>query len=255
MRIAERWWTQRRFENGITQLFEPHVHPWVRCNVWHVRGRDRDLVIDTGMGVAPLADEIRALSDRPVVALATHIHWDHVGGLHEFEERLMHAVEADRMDPYREFATLRRNDFDPAALAWLEGDGYPIEGEALIDALPHEGYDLGAYRVRPAAPTRRLEEGDAIDLGDRRFEVWHLPGHSPGSIGLWESATRTLFSGDALYDGTLLDLLEDSSIPDYVETMKRLRDVPAEVVHAGHEPSFGRDRMLEIVDAYLARRG
>ena len=46
-----------------------------------------------------------------------------------------------------------------------------------------------------------------VDIGNRHFEVLHLPGHSPGSIGLWEEASGTLFSGDAVYDGPLLDEL------------------------------------------------
>jgi glyoxylase-like metal-dependent hydrolase (beta-lactamase superfamily II) len=81
-----------------------------------------------------------------------------------------------------------------------------------------------------------------------------MPGHSPGSIGLWEQETGILFSGDAIYDGPLLDGLEDSSIPDYIRTMARLRDLPVRVVHAGHDPSFGRARLIELVDAYLERR-
>jgi glyoxylase-like metal-dependent hydrolase (beta-lactamase superfamily II) len=84
MRIADRWFERRTFEDDVTRLWEPHVHPLVRCNVWHVRGRDRDLVVDTGVGVASVKDELRDLIDKPVVALATHIHWDHVGCLHEF---------------------------------------------------------------------------------------------------------------------------------------------------------------------------
>ena len=83
----------------------------------------------------------------------------------------------------------------------------------------------------------------------------HLPGHSPGSIGLWEPRTGVFFSGDAIYDGPLLDMLPDSSIPDYVATMKRLRSLPVAVVHGGHEPSFGRERMVGIVDEYLQSRG
>lgn len=63
-----------------------------------------------------------------------------------------------------------------------------------------------------------------------------------------------LFSGDAIYDGPLLDELEGSHIPDYVATMKRLRELPVSVAHGGHEPSFGRVRLIEIVDAYLAKR-
>ena len=99
-----------------------------------------------------------------------------------------------------------------------------------------------------------VDEGDVIDLWDRSFEVLHLPGHSAGSIGLWEQETGILFSGDAIYDGPLLDGLEDSSIPDYIGTMERLRELPVRVVHAGHDPSFGRTRLIELVDAYLERR-
>ena len=93
-----------------------------------------------------------------------------------------------------------------------------------------------------------------LDLGNRCFEVLHLPGHSPGSIGLWEESTGTLFSGDAVYDGPLLDTAADSDIVDYCATMERLLTLPVTVVHGGHDPSFGRDRLHEIARAYLARR-
>jgi glyoxylase-like metal-dependent hydrolase (beta-lactamase superfamily II) len=255
LRVADRWFERESADDGITRLWEPHVHPLLRCNVYHVRGRDRDLVVDTGAGVASVRDEIADLVDKPVLALATHIHWDHVGGLHEFDDRCMHRIEASRMNPYDEFATLRRDDFPQFVLDALAADGYAIEGEHLIDALPHAGYEVADYAIVPVSPTRELEEGDAIDLGDRRFEVMHLPGHSPGSTGLFEERTRTLFSGDAIYDGPLIDDLPDSCISDYVDTMKRLRDCPAVVVHGGHEPSFDGARLVEIADHYLARRG
>jgi glyoxylase-like metal-dependent hydrolase (beta-lactamase superfamily II) len=100
-----------------------------------------------------------------------------------------------------------------------------------------------------------VDEGDVIDLGNRHFEVLHLPGHSPGSIGLWEASTGTLFSGDSIYDGPLIDQFPGSSIADYVRTMRRLRALPVTVVHGGHEPSFGRERLVSLVDAYLERRG
>ena len=108
--------------------------------------------------------------------------------------------------------------------------------------------------IEGAPATRILEDGDVVDTGDRAFEVLHLPGHSPGSIGLWEASTGILFSGDAVYDGPLLDELEGSNIDDYVKTMERLRDLPVTVVHGGHEASFDRDRLVEICDDYLASR-
>ena len=86
------------------------------------------------------------------------------------------------------------------------------------------------------------------------FEVLHLPGHTPGSIALWEETSGVLFSGDVVYDGPLLDELPGSNIKDYIRTMKRLRELPVTAVHGGHEGSFGRERLLEIIDDYLACR-
>jgi glyoxylase-like metal-dependent hydrolase (beta-lactamase superfamily II) len=132
--------------------------------------------------------------------------------------------------------------------------GYDIP-ELFVDAVPPGGL-AAATMSRDAAPaTRLLDDGDVVDLGDRAFEVLHLPGHSPGSIGLWDAASGVLFAGDALYDGPLLDELDGSDIDAYCTTMGRLRDLPVGVVHAGHEPSFGRQRLVELCDAYLARRG
>lgn len=251
LNIADRWYARRRISDDITLLWEPHVHSLLRCNIWHVRGRDADLLVDTGLGVASLKDEIADLTDKPLIAVATHIHYDHVGCLHEFDQRLMHSLEAPRMADYDEFMWLRKTDFPAEWQDALVEEGFD---EYLVNAVP-EGFSIDDYRITSTTPTRTLDERDAVDLGDRHFEVLHLPGHSPGSLGLWEAATGTLFSGDAIYDGQLLDELEDSSIPDYIETMKRLKELPVAVVHGGHEPSFGRERLMEIADAYLAWRG
>ena len=253
VQIAERWFETRRVDDAITLLCEPHVVPLMRCNIWHVRGRDRDLLIDTGMGIVSLREAARHLFEKPVIAVATHTHADHIGGHFEFEDCLVHRLEADRLSHPAERGTLRGAEFPPDYHAMLREAGYTVDDD-LITALPHEGYDLASYRLRPATPTRLVEEGSAVDTGDRRFEVLHLPGHSPGSIGLWEAASGTLFSGDAIYDGPLLDQLGHSNVADYIKTMRRLRELPVRVVHAGHDPSFGRARLIALVDAYLARR-
>jgi glyoxylase-like metal-dependent hydrolase (beta-lactamase superfamily II) len=251
--IADRWFEMKRISDDITLLWEPHVIPLMRCNIWHVRGRDRDLMIDTGMGVGSLKEAAIALLDKPVTAVATHTHSDHVGGHHEFEHTIVHELEADDLRAGGGRSTLKFARMDPDYVRRLNAAGYVLDSD-LITALPSADYDMDAYAVRPAAVTEIVREGDAVDLGDRRFEVLHLPGHSPGSIGLWEAASGTLFSGDALYDGPLLDQITGADIPTYVRTMKRLRELPVQVVHAGHDPSFGRERLVELVDAYLAWR-
>ena len=253
MQIAEQWFHRKRVDDDITLIYEPHVHPLIRCNVWHVRGRDRDLLVDTALGLASLKEAAKDLIDKPLTACATHYHFDHTGGLHEFDERLIHPAEAQHVAEAYGVMHLRRSDFGADSRKALEEAGYVLDTEELLDAYPREGFDPGAHPLIPAPATRVLEEGDSVELGDRAFEVIHIPGHSPGSIGLWEAATGILFSGDAVYDGPLLDNLDDSSIDDYIVTMERLRELPVSVVHGGHDPSFGRDRLIEICDQYLAK--
>lgn len=252
--IADRWFDRRPIDHSITLLWEPHVIPLMRCNIWHLRGRDRDLVVDTGMGLMSLAAELVDLVDKDITAVATHGHDDHIGNHHEFTDVVVHPREAalllappiDSLNP--------RQAWGDEAVDALEAAGYPMPEPYFVTALP-EGMSVDAFHQDPVARVRHIDEGDEIDLGDRCFRVLHLPGHSPGSIGLWEERTGTLFSGDAIYDGPLLDELPESSIVDYCATMERLLTLPVEVVHGGHDPSFGRERLQQLATAYLERRG
>lgn len=251
VRIAERWFEIKRVDDAVTLLWEPFLHPVWQSNIWHVRGRDSDLLIDAGMGIGDLAGAIRDLVDKPVLAVATHRHADHVGGLHQFETRLAHPLDAEHIGRPGAFASLITDDFPEEFVHMMTAAGTP-PGPELVDAYPHEGYDPHAYQVHPAPITRTVEDGDVVDTGDRAFVVLHLPGHTPGSIGLWDEVSGTLFSGDAIYDGPLYDFLPESSIEEYVETVRRLRGLPVNVVHGGHNESFGRARLVEVADEYLA---
>jgi glyoxylase-like metal-dependent hydrolase (beta-lactamase superfamily II) len=186
--------------------------------------------------------------------VATHRHYDHVGGLREFADRIGHADDADAIAHPDGEATLMTDGFPRAFIEFMEQGGRPL-GATLIDALPHEGYDPASYAIAPAPLSRLIGEGDEVDTGDRVFTVLHLPGHTPGSIGLWDAKSGVLFSGDAIYDGPLFDFLPESDITSYVATMRKLRELPVEAVHGGHEPSMGRARMLEIIDEYVRAKG
>ena len=230
------WYEVHRVCSGVSRILETHVAPWMRCNMWLIHGRDRHLLVDTGMGLRPLKPAIAALAEKPVAAICTHCHFDHMGCAHEFETRLGHSSEA---------ADYAAPDNDRScASPWL--------GAELITALPHAGYELSRFRLTPAPLTGHLDEGDVVDTGDRVFKVFHLPGHSPGSIALYESATKTLFSGDVIYDGLLIDTAWHSDADVYAESLRRLKELPVETVHAGHENSFGRERLHALIDSYLA---
>jgi glyoxylase-like metal-dependent hydrolase (beta-lactamase superfamily II) len=58
-----------------------------------------------------------------------------------------------------------------------------------------------------------------VDLGDRTLTVLHLPGHSPGSIALFDENDGTLFSGDIIYDDVLLDYLPGGNTEQYAHSL------------------------------------
>ncbi|MFC7047956.1 MBL fold metallo-hydrolase [Emcibacter nanhaiensis] len=253
IRIADKWFERRVIGDGVTYLTEPHVVPFIRCNIWHVRGGDRDMLVDTGLGIVSLREAEKDLFEHPVTAVATHAHFDHMGGMHEFEDRVIHECEYEAMATAEDSIALGTHQIDAANLAHIREAGYELEDGSFLKALPHEGFRAECQKSIGTCAGRCVKEGDVIDLGNRVFEVLHLPGHSPGSIGLYERATEILFSGDAIYDGPLLAELPGSDMSVYVDTMKRLRELPVRIVHAGHEESFGRERLLEIVDRYLGK--
>ena len=75
---ADPWFVIESAGDGITLVTEPHVHPFIRCNVWHVAGRDQDLVVDSALGLAPLRGLVERELAGPLLAVATHGHRDHV---------------------------------------------------------------------------------------------------------------------------------------------------------------------------------
>lgn len=254
LRAARAWFAARRVADGITLVTEPYVADVIQANVWHVRGADADLVVDTGTGIAalrPVLAEHAGASAR-TVAVATHAHYDHVGGMHEFAERLVHREEAAALADRGQFASLLGRDFPPAWRSQVEADGSMLP-PVLIDAVPWEGFDPARYVLRPVTATRLLGEGDVISLGDRDLAVLHCPGHSPGGICLYESRAGILFSGDTVYAGRLYDQLPGSDVASYRATIRRLRSLPGvRLVCPGHGPCFDGRELAELCDAYLA---
>ena len=233
---AQKWFRRRQLSDGLTVYDEPFVHAFFRANMFHLRGRDRDLVVDTGMGLARLSDAIAVEPGKPLLALATHIHVDHVGSLNEFAERAGPASSAAAfaaMDDALTYADMYRVLADP------------------VSQPPAPGWQVDAYRIEPAPLTTLLAEGDIVDLGDRQFRVLQLPGHSPDSIGLLDEHDGLFFSGDAIYDDTLIDDLPDSDRVAYRATMARIAELPVLTAHGGHGESFSGERMRQIARRYI----
>lgn len=247
--VASNWFEYRDIDDTLTLITEPHVNSLLAANIWWVHGSDRDAVIDTGLGVASLHDSNTDLFSNQPLAIVTHAHLDHLGGAHEFADAAAHSSELSRITS-PDAASL----YGPALSTQLGLEPEADLPELLIDALPTANYDIASYAVRPVTVGTALEEGDSIDLGDSLLTVMHLPGHTAGSIALFDERRGVLFTGDVVYEGDLLDEIIGADIPQYVESMRRLRELDVAVVHPGHGRSFDRTRLTALVDNYLVFR-
>jgi glyoxylase-like metal-dependent hydrolase (beta-lactamase superfamily II) len=238
--VCESWFSIERINEGLHLISEPHYYAYNRANLWFIKGQTQDLLIDTGLGVANLRSYLADQIDKPLLAIASHIHFDHAGGIHHFEQRAIHVAEAE---------ALRTGDGYEAICDqpnWVEDEHFEL--------LPSNGFAAEQYTFQGAEPTLILQEGDVLDLGNRALEVLHLPGHSAGCIALYDHFSHELFAGDVIYDGELLDELHCSHIPTYIQTYERLEKLPIEIVYPGHYHIFGKERYLQIIKEYLDRR-
>jgi hypothetical protein len=70
--VAPRWFEVTEIADGVFRITEPYVHAYVRSNAWLIRGSESHLLVDSGLGVGRLPDELAGQLDRPVIAVATH---------------------------------------------------------------------------------------------------------------------------------------------------------------------------------------
>ena len=219
------WFVPRQLGSGVWVLQDPigQVVPGYdvgTVNLYLIEGNTHAALIDAGMGIGDLVAACRRLTDKPVWALCSHSHWDHIGGLHDFEYRRIHAAEADRL---------------------LEA--YDVAGVGRIEAAPATG---------------TLAEGDVLDLGGRSLTVWHTPGHSPGHVTFLDSETGYLFCADTCYAGTLWMQTADANVEDWRRSLERLASSGANGLCGGHEAPLLETalagRVLNALEQALSRR-
>ena len=145
------WFTIDRIDESSFIISE--YRHWEETHAYLLCGKERALLIDTGLGICDISQEVRKLTSLPVAAAATHIHWDHIGGHRYYPEFYAHEAE----------------------LEWLNGK-FPlpldvVRGMVLDRCDAPEDFRIETYELFQGRPARTLRDGDAIDLGGRRLEV------------------------------------------------------------------------------------
>jgi glyoxylase-like metal-dependent hydrolase (beta-lactamase superfamily II) len=254
------WFYTREVAPGVWVVAEPqHVYSWL------IAGRDRAVLLDTGMGMLPIRPVAESLTPQPISVVNTHYHFDHVGGNWEFDEIAIHergapfiqqGVPRDVLDAYLEYAD---RQLDAAARV------RPIDREFLwvlcAESEPRPlppAWDPGSWTIRPTTATQTLRHGDTIDLGGRELTVIDGPGHSPDGICLFEAREGLLFGGDTINVGPIYAHFPDSNLDDLASSARRLADLGDDVrlIMACHYGRAVADRELlpEIANGLEAVR-
>lgn len=245
------WYSREVVAEHLNLYREMHADSFVAANIWHVHGPDRDMVVDTGLGVSSLRREIPALFQRDPVAYVSHWHLDHSGGAHEFNDvRVFETGVPQLLTPPA--ASLRRHG--------LQKDlGLPQDGEdgLLLSQLPAPAYNPDEYRVVPVPDIKGMPDSGVLDLGGKtQFRVVHLPGHTHDSSALFNEKTGELYSGDVIYDDEgdgLLDTTSDSSVAHYVESFQKLKQMDVRTTYPGHGRILDRQTLRSMIDQYLQK--
>jgi hydroxyacylglutathione hydrolase len=179
-------------------------------HVYLVRGRDKNVLIDTG--ISSNRDNLMAclkylglkVGDIDLVVL-THEHFDHIGAAAFFFKTAViaaHRLAANKIELQDEFVTLTR--YHDAA-------------------------------SKPFYAHLWLEDDALIALGNYELRVIHTPGHTSGCICVYEPNERLLFSGDTVFaNGTLSEIATSGSISDYVNSLQRLSSLRIVEMCPGH---------------------
>lgn len=219
-----------------TYVISEYRH-WEETHCYLLCGTERSLLIDTGLGVGNIYAEVSRLTEKTVTAVATHIHWDHIGGHRFFPDFYAHEKELD----------------------WLAGK-FPLSLETvkkmLADRCSLPGtFDLDSYTIFQGMPTRVLRDGDQMDLGGRVVEVLHTPGHSPGHMCFWEPERGNLFTGDLVYQGVLFANYPSTDPGDYLASLEKVARLPVKHVFPGHHSlNIQPELLVRMRDAFRRLR-
>ena len=138
----DNWFTIDKTDSN-TYIISEYRH-WEETHCYLLNGRERSLLIDTGLGISNIFDEVVKLTDKPITAVATHIHWDHIGGHKYFPDFYAHAEELD----------------------WLNGK-FPLSIETIKEMvvdrcnLP-DGFDVNDYEFFQGVPSKVLTDHDIM---------------------------------------------------------------------------------------------
>ena len=188
-------------------------------NSYLVVGNEKAVLFDLAVDDPALREYAQNLAGKPMMLVLSHGHYDHIYHLEQFSDVWLHEKDA----------------------SLLQGGG------------------AGLRKVMPCPNLHFLAEGDVIDPGDRKLDVIHIPGHTPGSILLLDRKSRILLSGDTGTRRLLYGITGFVSFEDFCDDLRRLQSFDFDVMYSAHDrcalPKVHIDTMLDVIENQFREKG
>lgn len=221
-RWADDYYAVGDLGHGTYAIGEPR---YGQCNVSYlIVGTQQALLFDSGPGLHDIRKVVASLTSLPILAMPSHLHFDHVGNLPRYAEVALPDLPALRSQQTTGHFTLGLNQY----LGFTEGFSRPT------------------FRV-----TRWVAPDSQIDLGGRRLTLLSVPGHTPDSVVLFDHASNSLFAGDFIYPTSIYAFLPGANLRDYAASARRVvnRLDESSTIYGGHGCEH-----LPTVDVPILRR-
>lgn len=201
---SDDWFEVYEVEPDIFAIYEPFQ--WQEVVSYLIVGTEAAILFDTGNGIGDIKAVVDQLTDQPVRVINSHSHFDHIGGNYQFDDILSVSTP-----------------FTLARTAGMQSDELSMEvsAEALCKGLP-AGVTEADHRTRPFSITKKVTDGDVIDIGGRQLEVLHVPGHTDDAIALLDRNDGFLWSGDSFYEGPVWLFFPETDLVAYRASVARL---------------------------------
>ena len=229
-------------------------NPLKAINSYVIRGRDRFLVIDTGMNRPECLNAMRVSLEALSVDLSrtdffvTHGHSDHIGLVSTLKTDgsrvFVNQVEIDR---------LLHPDHWNGMAATARSHGFP-DPEAAIDRHPGRRY---AFDGQPQFTY--LQDGDTLPIGKYTFRCVATPGHTPGHLCLYEADAKIFFSGDLILDTITPNISgwgrASDPLGQFLESLDKIAAYDIKLVFPGHRNLIRdhRRRIEELKEHHRVR--